>query len=164
MASDMELLKFHTARTRKTAIKVLLAVLSLDEKKDITTIDLSSLAVRYRKHETKNPTLEPIKESSLQTYITRLKSSIVDFDKWQKDPENFQPTHTKQSKQQLKHPKTKPTFNINKEISTNFPSPIYIALRESALIEIKNIPNDLTQKEVGMICEVLKQYSERNEL
>lgn len=160
-ASDMELLKFHTARTRKTAIRVLLTVLTIDEKKDISKIDFTSLINRYRAYEKKTHILEPLKESSLNTYITRLNSSVVDFNKWQIDPNNFQPTHTKHSKQKLKHHKVR-VIDVDK-ISTNSSSPIYIALRETALIEIKNIPNDLTQKEVETICEILKRYSERKE-
>jgi len=159
LASDSGLLKFHTARTRKTAIKVLQKILDAHEIEDITKIDFSTLVDRYRFYEKENQILEPVKETSLQTYITRLNSSITDFNKWKKDPDNFSPTHTKK---RHNHSIVKPANN--NDTHYNHSSPIYIAIRESSFIEINNIPVDLSQKEVEVICEVLKRYSKKNDL
>lgn len=70
--SDNENMKFQTARTRRTALRMLFSNSSF-ELSDINNIEVSELLAEFSE---KNPEIKP---ATLKTYGTRFNSSLKDF-------------------------------------------------------------------------------------
>src|SRR5262245_8345659 len=97
------LMNGETARVRKASASAVLSILSEDEAKDVTGLNLADLMVRFN-----NLKGQKYTPGSLNTYQSRLKSALDDFEAYLANPLAFRPnTQARERKPKVKdEPKT----------------------------------------------------------
>lgn len=172
-ALEKGLMKKETAAGRKRAANQVLGILDDHELQDLRMVDLEATASRFAILQGSN-----FKPSSLQVYVSRTKSAVQDFISYVDDPINFKssvniranPTNGNSKKTIKKQkdsntpaaPSDKPADSIHHGHSQNvhsqapgtlvFPVPI----RPDLIVNIANIPSDLTEAEAAKIAAVIK--------
>lgn len=133
---ERETMKFHTARTRKTAIKQVFHGSSF-ENESVLTLDIDTLMNDFidRSH-------HEIKIDTIKTYKSRITRSIEDYIRVVKLGENIT------TKNIL--PKVS-LVNNSKTIGVTCP------IREGSIdIEVSNIPIDLTDQELEKLITLIR--------
>jgi methyl coenzyme M reductase gamma subunit len=133
---EREVMKFHTARTRKTAIKQVFHGSSF-ENESVLTLDIDTLMNDFiqRSH-------QEIKTDTIKTYKSRITRSIEDYIRVIKLGENLT------AKEML--PKASLIKNL-KTIGVTCP------IREGNIdIEVSNIPIDLTEQELEKLITLIR--------
>lgn len=177
-ASDKGLMKKETAAGRKRAANQILGILDEHELMDLRKIDVEAVSHRFANLQGSN-----FKPSSLQIYISRTKSAVQDFITYVDNPISFRPSINqrgatgspspkKGSKKQsaLKSEDSATNNNASEHQSTErkthghhansgnsvstlvFPIPI----RPEVIVNVSNIPADLTEAEAAKIASVIK--------
>lgn len=179
-ALDKGLMKKETASGRKRAANQILGILDEHELHDLRQVNLETTASRFANLQGSN-----FKPSSLQVYVSRTKSAVQDFISYVDDPINFkssvnvrggsgnggskksQPKQRDTKKTDLTTSSQAPAHHAS--ISTHgtssqaqtagtipgtlvFPVPI----RADLIVNISNIPSDLTEQEAAKIAAVVK--------
>lgn len=134
-AQSSGVLKFNTARTRRTAITQLSKFFTDIEKADLRNIDKNTLADRIRD-------ISNIQEGTIQTYLTRLDKSIASY------------------KSYIEGKLTEPANSTNteikpKEVTTNAKETVVVFLDSGIPIKLTNIPKSISRKDIDTIYSAL---------
>lgn len=159
--ADKGLLKPNTAQSRKAAGKKMLEILESDDKNDLRTIDVEDLHQRFA-----NKAGTGYTPDSLQVYKSRFKTAREDFLRWVENPTTFKPS-TAQRENGARQP-TEPRRRQSAPSAGNvgtmqlsqgvvFPVP----LRPDLIIQIHNVPSDLTEAEAERIAAIVKALAKR---
>lgn len=139
MASKSGLLKYNTARTRRTAIK---RIFSIEENWQEIIIDNQDLD-RYLDKFAKAMKSD-LSQDSFKTYFSRVKHSISDYLGWLELGDQY---FLAEKNTLLEH-KVR-AFDLK----------IPIAIRENIIVTIEGIPNNLTKHEAELISKVILAYA-----
>ncbi len=148
VASRNGLLKYNTARTRRTAIKRVFASQPDYEERDIFKVDLDVAIHGFKELEAN----KGVSDSTINTYKSRIKTTIEDFALWlRKRPQ--QGSDEIQSIMSGESFGSSPRLISDKKIETfSLPVPLESGLK----LTIKDIPTNLTENDAEKICEVIK--------
>lgn len=176
-ALDKGLMKKETASGRKRASNQILEVLDEHELRDLRQVDLDAAARRFA-----NLQGSKFKPSSLQVYVSRTKSAVQDFISYVDDPINFRSSvSTRASSGNGKFKKDiKKQKDIGSSTNANQAAPplsgdtsrqnenpgglggapgtliFPVPIRSNLVVNISNIPSDLTEQEAAKIAAVIK--------
>jgi hypothetical protein len=151
----------NTASARKAAVNKVLSMLNDEEAQDVTSIDVDETIRRFGNRYRSEYTPE-----SLQSYASRLRSSVDDFKRHCDDPLNFKPGMTKRI---LRKPRD--GGSSSREIvraSTESPAhsrPVAavqilpITVRPDLVVQIAGLPHDLTQAEAQRIANIILAHA-----
>lgn len=169
-ASDKGLLKFETARSRRTAVRRLITAATDDEKNDVRNIDINDLFSRFE-----NLNSQKFKPESLGVYRSRFGTALTDFLRWMENPSGFKPSLNKRTSQRKTGVKTHlprvpieesdkndKDEQLNNESKRNLlPSLIMpVSLTDVAVvIKIENIPVDINYSEAEKIKRILESMA-----
>jgi hypothetical protein len=142
-ASDTKLMKFHTARTRKTAIGRIF-IDSVFENISIFELNINDVIDEFQ---TKNP---GISEDTIKTYKSRFNTALKDYIRYEKLGET---QNIDVNQQYIKEVKEK----ANKAEVVNLPCPIR---KGEHIIKINNLPMDLTEEELNRLIKLIKDFTE----
>lgn len=140
-SSESKFIKFHTARTRKTAIRRLFRGGSFEDK-NIFEVDLDAVITEF---ESRNSS---ISSETIDTYKSRFSSALKDYIRYEIIGEKmsvideFRPKIIKQEAQ------------IKSE-SINLPCPIR---KGKHIIHINNLPIDLKLEELERLNSLIKDF------
>ncbi len=161
MLKDKGLLNPNTAQSRKAAGKKMLDLLEPEEKQDLRQLDVDHLHERFE-----NKAGTDYTPSSLQVYKSRLKSALDDFVAWVDNPSMFRPAVSKRDAASRPGSKAKGrkanTFSgepTGRSRPEDFP--IYIPIRDDVVVQITNVPADLTDQEAKKIAAVIQAYAQK---
>lgn len=158
------LLAKGTAIARKAALSKVLGILSNEEAENITEIDLDGLMIRFSNLQGKDYT-----PGSMNTYKSRVKAAIDDFEAYLSNPLGFRPSvnrrdrTAKSEKSNLK--KTTPQQEAYEQIakvstpSFDASNILPIPLRADLTVRIQGLPFDMTKAEAEKIAAVVKAMS-----
>lgn len=154
----------ETSKNKKIAVARVLDIVGLGEDDDLREIEVEDLLQRFE-----NKAGTKLSPGSLQSYKSRVGSSIVDFLRFKENPSGFKmngakkgsrltglrkkPETSRSSKdQQLPAiiPKPDSTSGSN-EFTVDFP----IVLRQNLIVRIVGLPSDLKQHEARKIANVV---------
>jgi len=172
-AAEKGLLNPNTVAGRKAAVKKIFSILDDNENKDLRTLNLDDTVRRFANLHGSN-----FKPDSLRVYLSRLKSTLVDFESYVEDPIAFKSTVSQRASSQSngnaklskKSKTSKPKPDTVKEgsqnIAENNATPegietvsIPIPLRKGLTLYLNNMPLDLTRKEADKIASVAAAYA-----
>jgi hypothetical protein len=155
--SDRGIMPKATVAARKAAVNRVLGILTEEEARDVTKLDLDSVMRRFTNLEGKGYT-----PGSLTTYLSRLRSALDDFTAYLDDPLNFRPTaQTRERKTTAKKETAARTG------ATDAPAPqpasssvsantLSIPIRPDTTIVVMGLPYDLSDAEAGKIANVIR--------
>lgn len=158
------LMNVTTARSRKAAVNGVLGILTDEEASDVAALDLDDLMRRFSN-------LQGVKftPESLQTYKSRVKSSIEDFMRYLDNPLTFRASTPNTPRKQRE--KAQPTDEV-REMPHSMPesrarlapsdSIMPIALRADLIVYIQGLPFDLTRAEANKIANVIRAMALEN--
>lgn len=135
-------MKFHTARTRRTALTRIARHLEAEERDDLRTVNPAQLAERIREGE------PDLSEGTIQTYVTRLDRSLRAYE-----------AHVLGKRVPAHEPPPAPGRSPWEMRDT-----LAIPLPRGAVIRISGVPRDLTGEEAELICAALRAYAESENL
>jgi len=157
------LMSAGTIAARKSAVSKILGILSEDEAADVTKLDLDHIMARFQNLEGQNYT-----PGSLNTYLSRLRSTIDDFDTYLKNPLAFKPNVQNRERRGAKQDAKKEGRNISDVpqhtphqspgLSSVMPSVnlLPIPIRQDITVYVQGIPFDLTESEASKIANVIR--------
>jgi hypothetical protein len=152
-----------TARSRKAALSKVLSVLDAEEATDVTQLDLDQTMSRFSNLQGQGYTPQ-----SLQTYKSRVKSALDDFNAYLENPLGFRPRinqRTTSSVPRLTADGQPPTTSQISDASQRRPNLsddfvnatiLPIPIRPDVTVRIQGLPFDLTPQEAGKIAAVVK--------
>lgn len=171
-ALEKGLLKPETAKSRKTAVNKILEKIPSEQREDVRKVDLDLEAEHFANRQGAGYI-----PASLQTYKSRAKTALADFEAYVDSPMTFRPagassgkTQSKSSgqtqrKAQQKSKQQKPAADANEGESggrgseerqvpegLTFPVPI----RPGLIVQLRGVPFDLTTAEAEKIAQVVK--------
>jgi hypothetical protein len=152
----------NTASARKAAVNKILLMLSDDEAQDVTGLDVDEAIRRFGNRYRAEYTPE-----SLQSYASRLRSSIDDFKRHCDDPLNFKPGTIKRI---LRKPREegRSIVRAGNEAPT-LVRPITavqilpINVRPDLIVQIAGLPHDLTKVEAQRIANIILAHAVPND-
>jgi len=156
--AEKGLMAKNTVAARKAAANQVLAVLSEDEAGDVLAIDLKDVMQRFQNLQGQRYT-----PSSLNTYQSRLKAALDDFDSYLNNPMAFRPSV--QSRDRTARA-AKPETPHNGRTSTGgaasrFTSPpgassiVPIPIRSDLTVFVQGLPFDLSITEARKVANVI---------
>lgn len=151
-----------TASARKASANKVLAILSEDEASDVTLLDLESLFTRFG-HLHKGD----YSPESLQTYVSRTRTSIGDFRRYCDEPLSFRPKGSGASRIKMSNGKQKAVADSEtvSEVRQAELTPTHavqvlpISIRADLVVKIAGLPHDLTQLEAQKIANIVLAYA-----
>lgn len=173
-ALEKGLVKPETAKSRKTAVNKILEKITDAQKADVRTVNLDIEAEHFANRQGAGYI-----PSSLQTYKSRAKTALADFEKYVDSPMHFRPSGSVNGKAQGKQGagqqarKVRQNKQSEREVATGnthgeqrlederpdidsrtltFPVPI----RPGLVVQLQGIPFDLTIAEADKIAMVVK--------
>lgn len=164
IAASQGLLNRATAQSRKVAASKVLGVLEDPQKSDLRDVDIDEALKRFG-----NLERGKLKPASLQVYGTRTRSALKDFISWVDDPINFKasvsprstsPATSKKASRRSGGSKRQHDEPATDGAQENTPQGqgfrITVPLRMGTqLVEVRNLPTDLTAQDVKRITAVL---------
>ncbi|RIA44607.1 hypothetical protein DFR49_2854 [Hephaestia caeni] len=153
------LLAKGTAMARKAALGKVLGILPDEEAEDVTKIHLDDVMLRFSNLQGKDYT-----PGSMNTYKSRVKAALEDFEAYLSNPLGFRPNinrrdrSSKSDKPQVqKVDSTTPTEIVPKSTTTSFESVsiLPIPLRSDLVVRIQGLPFDMTENEARKIANVV---------
>lgn len=168
MVTKKGLLNTATANSRKNATLQVLDALDEDEKQDLRAIDVDLCFERFSNLHSSRFTPD-----SLKVYKTRFKKGLGDFLSWKQNPMTFRPDVVS------KKPSTKKSIEAEVITPNNTESQIDripiaykqpltsmdvfpIRIRENVIVQVANLPHDLTQAEAQKIARVIQAHIMEN--
>ncbi|MEL6385736.1 MAG: hypothetical protein AAFR00_00160 [Pseudomonadota bacterium] len=161
---DKGLLNPSTAATRKASANKIFAILSDEEAQDVLALNLDEVMVRF--HNLQGQNYSP---GSIQTYQSRVKSSLEDFKSYIDNPLGFKPSVTSKERKPKATKSEKGTLAGYPSDKTEKTSPsqsqdtgfanasiLPIPLRADLVVRIQGLPFDLTQVEANKLAAVIK--------
>jgi hypothetical protein len=154
-----------TARARKAAVGKVLGILSEEEARDVTNLDLDSLMTRFGHLQGREYTPD-----SLVTYKSRVKSALDDFARYMENPLAFKPSVQARER---KSGGAKASTNAKSDNATKAtemqprgaqPAPsgpmassiLPIPIRSDLTVYIQGLPFDLSAAEAKKIAAVIQ--------
>lgn len=164
IAASQGLLNRATAQSRKVAASKVLGVLDEAQQADLRDVNVDEALKRFGNLERGN-----LKPESLRIYGTRTRSALRDFIAWVDDPVNFKASASPRSTPQATSkkaprrsggPRRQQDEQVDNSVQENAPQGpgfrITIPLRMGKqLVEVRNLPTDLTAQDVNRIIAVL---------
>src|SRR6185312_947194 len=145
--SEKGLMARNTVAARKAAATRVLGILSDDEARDVTALDLNDVMRRFTNLEGRSYT-----PGSLTTYQSRLRSALDDFKTYLDKPLSFRP-----GVQPRERRKADARKDDNRErapvLATNALS---ISIRPGTTVVIQGLPYDLNETEAAKIANVIR--------
>jgi hypothetical protein len=167
MVGNKGIINPATASTRKISASQVLKVLEEEEKADLRKIVLDDVFTRFA-----NLHSAQFTPGSLKTYKSRTKSALEDFLSWKNDPTNFKPSISskkprgkvakKESGATIVSSSQNPTENNSSVIYPTFSSSadaIPIRIRPDVVVNVMNVPHDLTSAEAQKIARVMEAHA-----
>lgn len=159
---DKGLLKANTAASRKATASKVLSCLSPEELEDVSALDLDDVMSRFHNLEGQKYTPD-----SINTYKSRLKSTLEDFGSYLDNPMGFRPAVQSRSRSvrsaQDSEKAARPQENPKQDEapSTKYAAPpdtmiIPIPIRADLVVRVQGIPHDLTVQEASKIAAVIQ--------
>jgi hypothetical protein len=154
-----------TASARRTAATKVLAVLSDDEARDVIQVDLDDVMSRFD-----NLNRHQFTPDSLQTYRSRLKTALRDFQSYCENPVNFRPlgasrtkvkSATERPKQAGQLTRANPIIQTEPTVTADLPNVavLPIPLRQNLTIRVVGLPFDLTPNEAKKIANIILAHA-----
>lgn len=156
------LMKANAIASRKVAVNAFLGILTPEETKNLTNINMDEVALRFA-----NLKGSEFKPESMRVYKSRVSSSLEDFKKYRSNPMAFKPNASAaKSSGSPKKEKNGTPITPKKNTGTNpgigevldlspsevsFPIPI----RPNIVVTIVGIPSDLSKREATKIANVV---------
>lgn len=147
-----------TVASRKAAASKVLGILSDEEAEDVTKLNLDHVMVRFHNLEGKGYT-----PASLTTYLSRLKSSVEDFETYLQNPLGFRPSVQMRDKRKPEGKKDESVASAESVrverpgVKTPLSSSILpIAIRSDTTVFVQGLPYDLTEAEASKIANVIR--------
>jgi hypothetical protein len=149
-----------TVSARKASAGKVLGILTPEEATDVTSLNLSDVMRRFQNLEGKKYT-----PGSLNTYQSRTKTAIEDFEVYLKNPMGFRPSAQPRERtskndqgkiasasEGAKPPEPQPIRQSTLLSASIFPIPI----RPDVTVHIQGLPYDLTESEANKIANVIR--------
>lgn len=163
--ADKGMIPAATVHARKAASNMVLDILSEEEAKDVTALDLDDVMRRFQNLKGKNYT-----PTSLRTYQSRLGKAVEDFKVYLDNPMAFKPSGSRQSNgtnRTASKGKTKAAeiesprpvaLPSHSPASLEMPSThiLSIPIRVDLVVRIQGLPFDLSVAEAEKIANVVK--------
>ncbi len=166
--AEKGLMKRQTVAARKAVANKVFSALDASDREDVLSVNIDEIIDRFVNLEGNKYTPE-----SLQTYKSRLKSTVEDFASYRKDPMSFKPSVQQRA---ARRPKTRSDANADFDENVTFSpeskiepaetrsidqpaSIIPIPLRADLTIKIQGLPFDLTVAEANKLAAVIKAYA-----
>ena len=153
------LIPANTASARKAAANKVLQILSDDEAEDVTSLDVDETVRRFGNKFRSDYTAE-----SLQSYASRVRSSLDDFKRHCDDPLNF-----KVGRKSPHRPLRDRSVNARNEVtgspqaspvrSTLAVQVLPIALRPDLIVHIAGLPHDLSKVEAQRLSNIILAHA-----
>ena len=162
--ADKNLLNSSTASARKAAVVKILGAVDAEEKLDLRTIDKEQLFHRFANKFGKDFTPE-----SLVTYKSRYNLALNHFLEYKQNPATFKIGGSKKvAKDNSTGKKTGTKKSIPNPSGQNIPPPLnpelksyvlQIPISDGRLIEIRNLPMDLTDLDAKKIAAIITAHA-----
>lgn len=163
--ADKGLMKRQTAASRKAVVNKVFSALDDADREDVLSADVDAIIERFVNLEGGKYTPE-----SLQTYKSRLKSTLDDFASYRKDPMSFRPSAQQRAARRTKTPPNadngdgegpKPAGSaaVANTVVRSADPPVNILpipIRADLTIKIQGLPFDLTESEANKLAAVIK--------
>lgn len=151
-----------TASARKASANKVLAILSDDEATDVTTLDMESLFTRFGHLHKSDYSPE-----SLQTYVSRTRTSIDDFRRFCDEPLNFRPKGSAGNRTRVSSGRSRPSSTESLEgdnspieqVSIPAVQVLPISIRSNLVVKIAGLPHDLTTSEAQKIANIILAHA-----
>lgn len=165
--SDKGLLKQQTAASRKAVVNKVFETLDDEDRANVLALDLDDVMNRFI-----NKVGNKYSPGSLQTYKSRLNSTLDDFQAYKENPMGFRPSVVSRSSRRNKSattedPVTAQSNSLAPAIhqSTTMARPtmpsadiLPIPLRDGLVVRIQGLPHDLTLSEAKKIATVVQAF------
>lgn len=154
------LLAKGTASARKAALGKVLGILPAEEAEDVTKIDLDDVMLRFSNLQGRDYT-----PGSMNTYKSRVKAALEDFEAYLSNPLGFRPSVNRRDRVVAKA--EKPMAKKPSHVETHDPvikvatpafdntSILPIPLRADLIVRIQGLPFDMTAAEARKIANVV---------
>lgn len=144
-----------TVSARKASAKKVLNALSSEETEDVLAIDVDDVCDRFVRLYKNDYTA-----GSLQSYVSRLKSTLEDFERFLTNPAEFKRSSKRHShRHQLAEVAPGYATEISpmgaRSVRTDGRNLVPIAIREDLVVKIDGLPFDLTEPEAKRIANVV---------
>lgn len=155
------LIPANTASARKAAANKVLAMLSDEEAQDVTGLDVAETIRRFGNRYRSDYTPE-----SLQSYASRLRSSIDDFKRHCDDPLNFKPGKSRLGARPSKGREA--SANAGESTVAAAPTQLRavpavqvlpVAIRPDLVVQIAGLPHDLSQSEAQRLANIIMAHA-----
>ncbi len=152
------LIPANTASARKAAANKVLQILSDDEAEDVTALDVDETVRRFGNKFRSDYTAE-----SLQSYASRVRSSLDDFKRHCDDPLNF-----KVGRKSPYRPQRDRSASAKIEAAGSPQAPVRsspavqvlpVALRPDLIVQIAGLPYDLSKVEAQRLANIILAHA-----
>lgn len=174
-ALEKGLLKPETAKSRKTAVNKILEKITDEQKADVRTVNLDREADHFANRQGAGYI-----PSSLQTYKSRAKTALADFEAYVDSPMHFKPSGGTNGKAQSKPGSAQAVRKVKQNkspqqrevgsgdaqreqsVGDERPAPdsktltFPVPIRPGLIVQLHGIPFDLTTAEAEKIAQVVK--------
>jgi hypothetical protein len=167
--AEKGLMPAATAASRKASANKMLAVLSDDESRDVTLIDMDDVALRFH-----NKNGQQYTPGSIQTYKSRVGSAIDDFRAYLENPLGFRTSSKARQRPRISKEKV-PDVNSAGESKSSLrdlslvpqsaPSPVApmnilpVGLRPGLTVQIAGLPFDLSKAEAQKLANIILAHA-----
>ena len=173
-ALEKGLLKSETAKSRKTAVNKILEKITDEQRADVRKIDLDLEADHFANRQGAGYI-----PASLQTYKSRARTALADFEAYVDNPMTFKPAGANNGKaasksgagsavRKPKPGKAKEATEVNKSVQPATAAPAAslpaveegltfpVPIRPGMIVQLRGVPFDLTAAEAEKIAQVVK--------
>ena len=167
-AAKKGVLKSNTVQSRKMASNKVFAVLDEHEKIDLRNVNIDHAFELFQ-----NKYQNEYKPKSLQVYLSRVRTAVLDFIRYVDNPAGFRPSTAQRTVNNNRSRQP----NRNEKLTTNIKNDgfdkeyfeadelqpngviVPIPLRDNLIVKISNIPSDLTVAEANKLAGIIKAYA-----
>lgn len=161
------LLAKGTASARKAALGKVLGILPGEEAEDVTKIDLDDVMIRFSNLQGRDYT-----PGSMNTYKSRVKAALDDFEAYLANPLGFRPSVNRRDRSSSSKPDKatkRPAIAEGEEPAPRMSTPTFdtssilpIPLRADLTVRIQGLPFDMTASEARRIANVVLAMAAEN--
>ena len=165
--SDKRLMKEQSVASRRAVVGKVFAALGDDDRSDVLAIDMDDVMTRFINKSGTN-----YSPASLQTYKSRLKSTLDDFSSYRENPMGFRPSSISRASRKSKTNSSmdesnhgdisSADANVRPAVSTRVASPsvdiLPIPIRANLVVRVQGLPHDLSMTEANKIASVIKAF------
>jgi hypothetical protein len=167
--AEKGLMPSATAASRKASANKMLAVLSEEETRDVTVLNMDDVALRFH-----NKNGQQYTPGSIQTYKSRVGSAIDDFSAYLENPLGFRSSSKARQRQRpLKDKLSETNGQVQDWSATQGQPPIThapsapattmnilpVALRPELTIQIAGLPFDLSRAEAQKLANIILAHA-----